>query len=61
MDWEIQGLTLCREKRFFSSPKCPDKLWVPSSLLLNGYYEFLPFCESTFGIKLTTHLNLVSG
>jgi hypothetical protein len=56
MDWKIQGSTLCKEKRLFSSPKCPDKLWGPSSFLLNGYYGFLPFCKSTLGKKLTTHL-----
>jgi len=26
-----------QSKRFFSSPKHPDKLWGPQSLLVNGY------------------------
>lgn len=26
-----------RNDEFISSPKCPDQLWTPHSLLLNGY------------------------
>jgi len=26
-----------RNYEFISSPKCPDQLWIPHSLLLNGY------------------------
>jgi hypothetical protein len=33
-------------KRFFSSPKHPDRHWSPPSLVFSGYKELLP------GIKL---------
>ena len=36
-------------KRFFSSPKRPEQLSKPPSLLLNGY------CNSFPGVKLTTN------
>jgi hypothetical protein len=35
--------------RIFLSPRCPDWLWGPPSLLYNGYQE----------MKLTAHLQLV--
>jgi hypothetical protein len=31
------GLILGRDKRFLSSPQCPDRLWDLPSLLPNGY------------------------
>jgi hypothetical protein len=31
-----------RGKRFLSSPKHPDRLWGPPSLLFNGYWAFYP-------------------
>jgi hypothetical protein len=39
--WTIRGSNSGRGKRFFSSPKCPDRLWVPSSPLFNGILEFV--------------------
>jgi hypothetical protein len=39
-------------KRFFSTPPCPDRLWDPSSFLLDGYRRALsvgvkrPRCEA---------------
>jgi len=33
----VWGSNPGRGKRFFSSPKHPDKLWSPSSLILIGY------------------------
>ena len=36
-------------QRFNSSPKRPDQLWDPSSLLLNGQYSSLP------GVKRQAH------
>jgi hypothetical protein len=40
---------------FFSSPLCPDWLWVPPSLLSNGYWELFPWVWGSKGMKLTTH------
>jgi hypothetical protein len=28
--------------RIFSSPRCPDRLWVPLNLISNGYRGFFP-------------------
>jgi hypothetical protein len=44
-----------RDKRYFSSPQCPDQLWGPPTLLSNGYWGLF------FGwsMRLTTHLNLL--
>jgi hypothetical protein len=39
--------------RIFSSPRRPDRLWGPSSLLSNGHQG-----QSDRGVKLTTHLQL---
>jgi hypothetical protein len=33
---------LPRGKTFFTSPKCPNKLWGPPSLLFNLYRGILP-------------------
>jgi hypothetical protein len=38
MDWMIQGSYPGKDKRLFSSPKCPAQLWGPPSLLFNGYW-----------------------
>jgi hypothetical protein len=37
MGWTIEGSIPSRIKRSFSSPKHPDQLWIPPSLLLNDY------------------------
>jgi hypothetical protein len=42
-----------------SSPRCPDKLWVPTSLLSNGYRGLFPRSYTDQGVKLSTHLQLV--
>jgi len=42
-----------RNKRFFSSPKHPNQLWRPASLLITGYLEFFPWGSSEWGVKLT--------
>jgi hypothetical protein len=39
MGWMFMGSNPGRGKRFFSSPKRPDQLWVPSSLLFNEYRD----------------------
>jgi hypothetical protein len=38
----VWGLNPGREKRFLSSPKCPDWLWSPTTLLFNGYGGSFP-------------------
>ena len=42
-------------KRFFSTPKCPDWLWSPPSLLCNNKCTF-PKERSSQHVMLTTHL-----
>jgi hypothetical protein len=44
----------------FSSPPRPDRLWGPPSLSTNGYHGLLLWGQSGQGMKLTTHLHLVS-
>ena len=48
-------------KRFFNSPKRPDRLWGPPSLLFNGYRGSFPKggggC-SGWGLNFTTHLHI---
>jgi hypothetical protein len=43
--------------RFSSSP---ERLWSPLSLLYNGNWEQFPWEYRGRGVKLTTHLHLVS-
>jgi hypothetical protein len=45
--------------RLFSSPKRLDRLWGPSSLLINGYRGALSWEQSCRGFMLTTHLHLL--
>jgi hypothetical protein len=45
--------------RIFSSPRRPDQLWGPPSLLSNGYRWLFLRGESDRGVKLTTHFQLV--
>jgi hypothetical protein len=39
---DCRGLIPGRDKRFFSSPQHRDRLWIPPSLLRNGYWGLLP-------------------
>jgi len=49
MSWEI-----------FSSTPRPDRLWDPPTLLSSGYQWLFPWGYSGRGVKLITHLHLVS-
>jgi hypothetical protein len=42
--------------RIFISPRCPDRLWGPPSLLYSGYRGLFRRALSGRGVKLTTHL-----
>jgi hypothetical protein len=41
-DWTVRGSNCGRSKRFYPSPKRPDRLWSPSSLIFNGYRGSYP-------------------
>jgi hypothetical protein len=45
--------------RIFFSPRRPDRLWGPLSLLSIGYRSLFRQGKSGRGVKLTTHLQLV--
>jgi hypothetical protein len=45
-----------RGRRFSYTSQRPDWLWVPSSLLSNGYWVLFTREKSCRGMKLTTHL-----
>jgi hypothetical protein len=45
---------------FFSSPPRPERFWGSPSLLSNGYQGLFPWGPSGRGVKLTTHLHLVT-
>jgi hypothetical protein len=40
--WMIGGSRPRRGSEFLSSPPCPDRLWGPPSLLINGYLGSFP-------------------
>jgi hypothetical protein len=46
-----------QDKRFFSSPKCPVRISVPPSFLLNRYRDIFPAVNSGRGDKFTTHFH----
>jgi hypothetical protein len=45
--------------RILFSPRLPDRLWGPPSLLAKGYRGIVPRVWRDRGVKLTTHLQLV--
>jgi hypothetical protein len=55
----MQGFNHSRRMRFFSSPKCPNQVWDPFSLLFQENQDSFPKVKKP-GVKLTTHLHLVS-
>jgi hypothetical protein len=59
ISWMILGSNVCKSKKFFSSPKCPDLLWGPPSFLFKVYWLFFPWQYSNQSMKLTTHLYLM--
>jgi hypothetical protein len=57
-----RGSIPCRVNKgiFFSSPRRPDRLWFPSSLLPSGYQGIFSRGElSGRSVKMATHLHLV--
>jgi hypothetical protein len=52
------GVAVPVRSRIFSSPRRPDRLWDPSSLLSNGYRRLFPGGYSGRCVKLATHLQL---
>jgi hypothetical protein len=48
-----------RDKKYFSTPQRPDRLWVPSSLLSNRYRALFPRGLSGLGVKLSAQLHLM--
>jgi hypothetical protein len=56
----IGGSNCGRGWEFLSSPPRPDRFWGPPNLLSNGYQGRLPCWWSGRGVKLITHLHLVS-
>jgi hypothetical protein len=53
------GVRVAVRSRIFSSPRRPDRLWDPPKLLPNGHRGPIPQGLSGWGVKLTTHLQLM--
>jgi hypothetical protein len=59
MSW-LAGVPFTAEPRFFSSPQRADRLWSPSRLSSNEHRRRFLWRSSGRGVKLTTHLQLIS-
>jgi len=53
--WRYEFQNPGRGKVYFSSPKCPDRLWVPHSPIRNGGYGSLAGARR-WGVKVTIQL-----
>jgi hypothetical protein len=59
--WKIEESCLYSwQGPYISSLQFPDRLWDPRSLLSTRYRRISSSVQSCCGVKLTTHLNLVS-
>jgi hypothetical protein len=56
--WMIQHSNPSRDKTFFLSPKCPDWLRDPHSLLFKGYWGFSQ-AVTWLGHEVDHHLHLM--
>ena len=52
--WMIRNLIPGKGKRIFSSPKRPNQLWIPFSLLFGGYRASFPVSKAVGSVRLTT-------
>jgi hypothetical protein len=59
LDDQVVAVRVPVRARIFTSPCRPDRLCGSPKLLTNGYRELLPRGQSSQGVKLTTHLQLV--
>jgi hypothetical protein len=60
LDDRVFGVRVSIGSTIFSSPCRPYRFWGPPRLLYIGYRGLFPRGKSGRGVKLTTHLQLVS-
>jgi hypothetical protein len=59
MGWTTEGSEFRVGSRIVSTPRRPDRLWVPPSLLSNEYRGLFLRKQSCRGVRLVTHLQLL--